>query len=102
NPPETAQVENIYPASDGTITITVEPGENNDNAQNFYYLNAMKVEYPRVEDRKSLRVLYPAGGERLKAGRESVIRWESENVEVADLAYSPDAGESWITIAEEV
>lgn len=38
-----AGVEKIKPSADGTINIKITYGPNNNNANRFYYINAMKI-----------------------------------------------------------
>lgn len=102
NTANVAQVVDIYPKEDGTISVQIAAGENNAHALKFYYLNALKVQYARVWNEKNLRVVYPNGGERLKVGKTVDIRWESENVENVDIQYSSDHGSSWTSIATAV
>ncbi len=37
----------LKPAADSTISVTVSPGPNNDNASKFYYLGAIRVTYDK-------------------------------------------------------
>ena len=43
----TAHVKNVQPTADGRITITIAPGERNNNKNKFYYLNAMTIKTHR-------------------------------------------------------
>jgi lysophospholipase L1-like esterase len=43
----TAHVESMQPASDGTITIEVSPGANNNNDAQFYYLGLLQIDYQK-------------------------------------------------------
>ena len=49
-----AIVENLNPAADGTITISIAPGPNNDNGNHFTYLGALQIDWevglPGVEE----------------------------------------------------
>ncbi len=45
NTSNVATIDNIVPSDDGTIIISVAPGENNNNGYKFYYLGAMTITY---------------------------------------------------------
>ncbi|HSN48758.1 MAG TPA: hypothetical protein VLR29_08355, partial [Flavobacterium sp.] len=62
-----AQVFNIKPLANGTITLRATKGANNNNAYGFYYLGAIqliKTSTPYTEATTStLSLVYPNGGE---------------------------------------
>ncbi len=39
-----ALVSGIYPKSDGSVSIIVKPGVNNNNSNKYYYINALQIE----------------------------------------------------------
>jgi hypothetical protein len=45
NTSEVAITKDVKPTSEGVITITVTAGPNNNQAEKFYYLGAMRIEY---------------------------------------------------------
>jgi lysophospholipase L1-like esterase len=44
----TSQIVDIAPTPNGTLTLTVAKGSNNDNSSGFYYLNALKLKERNV------------------------------------------------------
>ncbi|MBT5708254.1 MAG: hypothetical protein HOI66_18225, partial [Verrucomicrobia bacterium] len=42
---QTARVEGFLPAADGTITISLEPGLENDNGNHFIYLGVIQIDW---------------------------------------------------------
>lgn len=48
NNSNTVKVSDMIPASDGTISVVVSPGPNNNNSIHYYYLGAIRVEYSPI------------------------------------------------------
>lgn len=96
-----AEVDGILPNEDGTIVISLEKGDNNDNFHGFYYLGVMQLSYLNTVDPgpKSLTLKYPNGEESLRGGNSTNISWERENVVSVDIDYSIDNGTNWVSIA---
>jgi len=92
----------LQPAADGTIDLTVAPGENNTNSPyHFYYLGSLRMIY-EFEDAlpASLTVEAPNGNEVWVGGTTKTITWSSINVkEDISVSYSTDNGASWNAIA---
>ncbi|NIJ46420.1 lysophospholipase L1-like esterase [Wenyingzhuangia heitensis] len=87
----------VKPKADGTLTITVSKGPNNNNPNGFFYLGAMVVEY---DSTPSITVSNPNGGEFWQQGKITKITWDSSNIFAnVDLEYSTDNGANWNAIA---
>jgi len=79
----------------GTYTLYVEGVTVPQGPQTYY------VVYEFIPDEVVLT--YPIGGESLVPGESELIRWDAFGVsEMFDLEFSPDNGQSWETIAEDV
>lgn len=100
NTSNTADFQNIFPASDGTIEIRCTAGPNNDNEFNFYYLGALILSYeedPVMID-TTLSLIYPNGGEYWQSNKQPEIRWQSQGIDSLNLLYSVDDGLTWLAI----
>ncbi|PHR73182.1 MAG: hypothetical protein COA67_03170 [Lutibacter sp.] len=83
--------------ADGTLTIIASPGSNNTNANGFFYIGALKVEY---DPQPSLLLSYPNGDEFWQVGKSPYITWEGSSLTSnIDLEYSTNNGTSWTNIA---
>ncbi|MEZ4908115.1 MAG: SGNH/GDSL hydrolase family protein [Saprospiraceae bacterium] len=81
---------------DGSITLNCSPGPNNDNANHFYYIGAIKMIYEEDEILTPQLVLSsPNGGEVLYQGDIAEIQWQSANIDEIAIEYSYDNGENW-------
>lgn len=90
----------IKPKADGTVTITVTKGPNNNNTNGFFYLGAMGIEYTPLP---SIAISSPNGGEFWQVGKTTEINWTSANLSSAiTLEYSTNNGTSWNTISNTV
>ena len=49
-----------------------------------------------------LGLVFPAGGERLIAGTDRVVRWEAAGIDSVRIEFSPDNGGAWYPLAIEV
>ena len=95
----TAITHNLFPATDGTITITATPGPNNDNSFGFFYLGALKVVFtapppPPAE----LNLVFPNGGELWQVGKTPSIAWNSQGLANIIIDLSLDGGASWTVV----
>jgi lysophospholipase L1-like esterase len=94
----------MFPKSDGTLTLMASAGPNNSNAYRFYYLNCLILDFEDdtpVDQRLILK--QPNGGEFWQAFKTVEINWESTVQAAHLLEYSVDNGESWkeiVTIEE--
>ena len=89
------------PTSDGTLTVTASPGENNDNANGFFYLGVIKLSYEEVPlVPRSLSLDIPNGGEFWQVNKSADISWISKNISLITLEYSVDNGATWTLIDE--
>ncbi|NJC28504.1 SGNH/GDSL hydrolase family protein [Neolewinella antarctica] len=90
----------VFPTAAGTIEVKIEPGPNNNNGSNFYYLGALRLTYPdrAPSGPTTLELIAPNGGERYQADRTATIEWNSRNVANLELEYSTDAGANWTAI----
>ena len=50
----------------------------------------------------TITLVFPAGDEKLTAGEDSVVRWESTDVDSVHISLSIDNGESWTIIGDRV
>ncbi|MES2469991.1 MAG: PEP-CTERM sorting domain-containing protein [Verrucomicrobiota bacterium] len=57
NVSEIATVSNMIPTAGGTITLTVDPGPNNNNTNGFYYLGAFRLTTAPVPEPSSAGLL---------------------------------------------
>ena len=100
-------VENLNPAADGTITISIAPGPNNDNANHFTYLGALQIDWegglPGVEEVAISDV--SADGSNLKftvhgkSGQTYTIQSTADFTDWTDaqtITLSSDSGEAQI------
>lgn len=90
---------NAKPAKNGTLTLQASPGSNNNNTYKFFYLGAIRLEYP-VDSvpSPSLEIIQPEGNEYWQVGKEVNISWKSTSSHVSILNYSTDNGQTWMTI----
>lgn len=87
----------LKPKADGTLTITVNKGPNNNNAYGFFYLGAMAIEY---SPDPAITLNTPNGGEFWQQGKTTSISWSSAALSSSIvLEYSTDNGLNWNTIA---
>ena len=98
-----AQVFNIQPLANGTITFQATKGANNTNGNGFYYLGAIqliKTATPYVDPSvPTLSLVYPNGGEVWHATAKPFITWDSQGLSVnVDIQYSVDNGTNWINL----
>ncbi len=102
NTSNTASILNIKPLSNGTISFVATTGTNNNNANGFYYLGAVKMVTSSTPidstDPTSLTIVYPNGGELWEVGKTPYISWESLNITNVTLEYSINGGNTWSTI----
>lgn len=93
-------ITEVMPTASGTIEVKMEPGPNNNNGSNFYYLGALRLTYPNQgpSGPASLSLVAPNGGELFQAERSATIEWRSRNVTTVELEYSTDAGANWTAI----
>ncbi|MFC6997195.1 GDSL-type esterase/lipase family protein [Rufibacter roseus] len=99
------RVSNMMPADDGTITVIATTGDNNTNADGYYYLGVIRITYLNTSSTagpKSVKLLSPNGNESWEAGKQVTVSWQSENIISADLEYSTDNGTSWSPIASSI
>lgn len=90
----------IKPKADGTVTITVTKGPNNNNTNGFFYLGAMIIEYTPVP---AIALSSPNGGEFWQVGKTTQINWTSSNLSSSiTLEYSTNNGSTWNTISNAV
>jgi lysophospholipase L1-like esterase len=89
--------DSLYPAPDGTITITTFPGPDNNNTYGFFYLNAMKLIYDHVPDTGQANVTLksPVGGEIWQAGTTPNVIWSASQAGTLHIEYSTDQGNTW-------
>ena len=88
-----------YPTAEGTIEIVASRGPNNNNSYGFYYLGALKIDYPSGPNlNPELHLVHPNGGEFWQAGKNAKIKWTSTTQSPATLAYSTDDGAGWTDI----
>lgn len=93
----------VFPAADGTITITCSAGSNNVNSSSFYYLGAVLMIYPEDTTIEPVVALgQPDGGEFWQAGKAVDIKWFNTTQNPALLEYSIDDGASWIVIESDL
>lgn len=94
-------VFSTFPAIDGTIEIKATTGPNNNNAFGFYYLGALKIEYPADSiPTPSINLTQPKGGEYWQVDKMVNIKWESTISDASTLEYSIDNGATWEEIAQ--
>ena len=87
----------LKPKADGTLTITVAKGPNNTNANGFFYLGAMAIEYTPDP---AITLSHPNGGEFWQEGKITEISWSSAGITSdISLEYSIDNGLNWSTIS---
>lgn len=104
NTANTANIFNILPSSNGTITFSATIGPNNTNSNGFFYLGAIKMTttilpVPNNISTPSIAVIYPNGGENWEVGKTPFINWQSQNIGNVTLEYSINNGSSWNFIA---
>lgn len=99
-----AVVNDLLPASNGTISIIASPGENNTNSYQFFYMGVVKVffENSYIPPVPELKLTYPVGGELMEEGKTKTIKWESKSVSEIDIEYSADSGVVWENVASSV
>jgi hypothetical protein len=100
----TADVLNIKPTANGTITFQSTKGPGNTNALGFYYLGAIQLittDAPFLEPvNTSLSLLYPNGGEIWHATAKPFITWDAQGLAGnVTIQYSVNNGTNWITLA---
>ena len=100
----TADVLNIKPTANGTITFQSTKGPGNTNALGFYYLGAIQLittDAPFLEPvNTSLSLLYPNGGEIWHATAKPFITWDGQGLAGnVTIQYSVNNGTNWITLA---
>jgi len=93
-------LDSLYPASDGTIQITVGVGPKNNNTTGFFYIGALKLIYDHEVSigPASLTIQSPVGGEFWQVAKKPFIMWESHNIDEVAIDYSTDNGSSWMAI----
>ena len=85
-----------YPSLDGNIEINATTGPNNNNTYGFYYLGALKIEYPADSIvSPNLTLLQPNGGEFWQVDKTVEIKWSSTIPSPTTLEYSIDNGDNW-------
>lgn len=103
NTANTANINNIQPLANGTITLQATKGANNTNSFGFYYLGAIqliKTSTPYTDPAMStLSLVYPNGGEVWHATAKPFITWDSQGISGnVDIQYSTDNGTNWINL----
>jgi len=98
-----AQIFNIQPLANGTITFQATKGANNNNTYGFYYLGAIqliKTTTPYSNTTSStLSLVYPNGGEVWHATAKPYITWDSQGISGnVDIQYTVDNGANWINL----
>lgn len=104
----TAIAENMKPASDGTITINIAPGPNNDNGNHFTYLGALQIDWegglPGVEEVSISNVSSDGGNLKFtvhgKSGQTYTIQSTEDFMEWTDaqtITLNSDSGEVQLT-----
>ncbi|SFT87621.1 Lysophospholipase L1 [Lishizhenia tianjinensis] len=89
----------MYPDANGVLNLSLTAGPNNDNANGFYYLGALQMEYASDSVYpQELEVLSPNGGEYWQVGRTVDITMRNTLQENVVLSYSYDGGVNWSTI----
>lgn len=91
----------LQPTAEGTIDLTVSPGENNDNSYKFYYLGALKMIYEQEAVLPpAITLNSPNGGEELTGESGYSITWSPVNLtDDVVLSYSTNNGSTWNEIA---
>ncbi|MDA0751962.1 MAG: hypothetical protein O2964_14745 [Verrucomicrobia bacterium] len=104
----TAIAENMKPSSDGTITIHIAPGPNNDNGNHFTYLGALQIDWegglPGVEEVSISSVSSDGGNLKFtvhgKSGQTYTIQSTEDFMEWTDaqtITLNSDSGEVQLT-----
>ncbi len=104
NTTDTADILNIQPNASGVITLTAQPGTNNNNSFGFYYLGALqliKSDTPIGDTTPDpeLTLTYPNGGHLWEVGKTVRVKWSSISVPDMLIEFSSDNGVTWSTIA---
>lgn len=89
----------FYSSADGTLTIDLSPGSNNNNSHGFFYLNALKLIYEEedvISGESSLSLISPNGGEFWQVNKNPYIIWKSTYISKINIEYSTDNGSTWI------
>ena len=90
----------LKPDSTGVIAVVMTVGPDNNSANGFYYINAMKVSYPHIPSSEppALVLKAPAGGEFWQVGKTPKVIWHSTQISHVVLEYSTDLGSTWTFI----
>ncbi|MCK7590678.1 T9SS type A sorting domain-containing protein [Subsaxibacter sp. CAU 1640] len=104
NTSNTADILNIQPNASGEITLTAQPGPNNNNGFGFYYLGALqliKSDTPIGDTTPDpeLALTYPNGGHLWEVGKTVRIKWESISITDMQIEFSSDNGANWNVVA---
>ncbi|MGK0189832.1 MAG: hypothetical protein ACI9R3_005650 [Verrucomicrobiales bacterium] len=86
NVDNTATLEGIGPAADGTITVAISPGQNNTNGNHFTYLGVMQIDGPALPTTELLFDLGAAGGQMEEGDDESGKSWNNLTPEIGNTS----------------
>ena len=90
-------VFSLFPSDSGKIEMRMSSGPNNSNSYGFYYIGALKIEYPDTvpPPAPSLTLQQPNGGEYWQVGKTVKLSWETTVPAQTILEYSSDNGQTW-------